>query len=160
MLFYFKQVKYRISWLSRAAIKLSILEEIFKRKVTPCSTISMYPIYSFKQDSTFSHGRQVVRIPDFSREHLDSKWYLICRECFKIAQNLLFCSLRYIYKHIGTPKFLVKVLIFFSPKSCISRHFSGRPNKSSDFRGNFFKNRCMSFVAMYLSPQLVLTNIR
>ena len=82
------------------------------------------------------------------------------KKCFKIAQNLLYCSLSYIYKHIGTPKFLVKVLIFFSPKSCISRHFSGRPNKSSDFRGNFFKNRCMSFVAMYLSPQLVLTNIR
>ena len=28
----------------------------------------------------------------------------------KIAQNRVCCSLGYIYKHIGTPKFLVKVL--------------------------------------------------
>ena len=54
------------------------------------------------------------------------------KNCFKITQNLLYCSLRYIYKHIGTPKFLVKVLFFFSQKSCISRHFTARPNKSSE----------------------------
>ena len=36
------------------------------------------------------------------------------KNCFKITQNLLYCSLRYIYKHIGTPKFLVKVLWVYS----------------------------------------------
>ena len=37
----------------------------------------MYPIYSLKQDTTFSFSRLVVRIPDFSRKHLDSKWFFI-----------------------------------------------------------------------------------
>ena len=36
------------------------------------------------------------------------------KNCFKISQNLLYCSLRYIYKYIGTPKFLVKVLWVYS----------------------------------------------
>ena len=47
------------------------------------------------------------------------------KNCFKITQNLLYCSLGYIYKHIGTRKFLTKALwvyshlksFFFVPKS-------------------------------------------
>ena len=46
------------------------------------------------------------------------KFFIVAEEekknCFKITQNLLYCSLRYIYKHIGTPKFLVKVLWVYS----------------------------------------------
>ena len=36
------------------------------------------------------------------------------KNCSNISQNLLNCSLGYIYKHIGTPKFLVKVLWVYS----------------------------------------------
>ena len=36
------------------------------------------------------------------------------KNCSKITQNLLYCSLGYIYKHIGTPKFWVKVLWVYS----------------------------------------------
>ena len=32
------------------------------------------------------------------------------KNCSKIAQNFLYCSLGYVYKHIGTPKFWTKVL--------------------------------------------------
>ena len=32
------------------------------------------------------------------------------KSCSKIAKNLLYCSLEYVYKHIGTPKFWTKVL--------------------------------------------------
>ena len=39
-----------------------------------------------------------------SREEEESK------SCSKIAQNLLYCSPGYIYKHIGTPNVRVKVL--------------------------------------------------
>ena len=55
------------------------------------------------------------------------------KSCTNISQNYLYRSLGYIYKHIGTPKFLVKsFFFFFSQKSCISRHFTARPNKSSE----------------------------
>ena len=30
------------------------------------------------------------------------------KNCSKIAQNFLYCSLEYVYKHTGTPIFLVK----------------------------------------------------
>ena len=36
------------------------------------------------------------------------------KNCFKITQNLLYCSLGYIYKYICTPKFFVKVLWVYS----------------------------------------------
>ena len=36
------------------------------------------------------------------------------KNCFKITQNLLYCSLGYIYKHIGTRKFLTKALWVYS----------------------------------------------
>ena len=36
------------------------------------------------------------------------------KNCSKIAQNFLYCSLGYVYKHIGTPNFLVKVLWVYS----------------------------------------------
>ena len=48
------------------------------------------------------------------------------KNCSKIAQNRVCCTLGYIYKHIGTRKFLTKALwvyshlkseFFFSPKS-------------------------------------------
>ena len=32
------------------------------------------------------------------------------KSCSNISQNLLYCSLGYIYKHNGTPKFLTKAL--------------------------------------------------
>ena len=32
------------------------------------------------------------------------------KNCSKIAQNFLYCSLGYVYKHIGTPNVRVKVL--------------------------------------------------
>ena len=32
------------------------------------------------------------------------------KNCFKISQNLLYCSLSYTSTYIGTPKFLTKVL--------------------------------------------------
>ena len=36
------------------------------------------------------------------------------KNCSKITQNLLNCSLGYIYKHIGTRKFLTKALWVYS----------------------------------------------
>ena len=36
------------------------------------------------------------------------------KNCSKIAQNFLYCSLGYVYKHIGTPKFWTKVLWVYS----------------------------------------------
>ena len=36
------------------------------------------------------------------------------KNCSKITQNLLYCSLGYIYKHIGTRKFLTKALWVYS----------------------------------------------
>ena len=36
------------------------------------------------------------------------------KNCSKITQNLLYCSLGYIYKHIGTRKYLVKALWVYS----------------------------------------------
>mgnify|MGYP001209897409 CR=1 FL=1 len=36
------------------------------------------------------------------------------KSCSNISQNLLYCSLGYIYKHTGTPNFLVKVLWVYS----------------------------------------------
>ena len=36
------------------------------------------------------------------------------KSCSNISQNLLYCSLGYIYKHIGTPKFLTKALWVYS----------------------------------------------
>ena len=36
------------------------------------------------------------------------------KNCSNITQNLLYCSLGYLYKYIGTPKFLVKVLWVYS----------------------------------------------
>ena len=36
------------------------------------------------------------------------------KNCSKITQNFLYCSLGYVYKHIGTPNFLVKVLWVYS----------------------------------------------
>ena len=44
-----------------------------------------------------------------SREDEDDK-----KNCSKITQNLLYCSLGYIYKHIGTRKFLTKALWVYS----------------------------------------------
>ena len=45
-----------------------------------------------------------------SREEDDEE----SKNCSKIVQNLLYCSLGYIYKHTGTPNFLVKVLWVYS----------------------------------------------
>ena len=39
---------------------------------------------------------------------------LEAKSCSNISQNLLYCSLGYVYKHIGTPNFLVKVLWVYS----------------------------------------------
>ena len=36
------------------------------------------------------------------------------KNCFKIAQNRVCCTLGYIYKHIGTRKFLTKALWVYS----------------------------------------------
>ena len=36
------------------------------------------------------------------------------KNCFKIAQNRVCCTLGYIYKHIGTRKFLTKALSVYS----------------------------------------------
>ena len=36
------------------------------------------------------------------------------KSCTNISKNLLICSLGYIYKHIGTPKFLTKALWVYS----------------------------------------------
>ena len=36
------------------------------------------------------------------------------KNCSKIAQNFLYCSLEYIYKHIGTRKSLTKALWVYS----------------------------------------------
>ena len=36
------------------------------------------------------------------------------KNCSKIAQNFLYCSLEYVYKHIGTRKYLTKALWVYS----------------------------------------------
>ena len=49
-----------------------------------------------------------------SREEEEEEDDLEIKNCSKITQNLLYCSLGYIYKHIGTRKFLTKPLWVYS----------------------------------------------
>ena len=49
-----------------------------------------------------------------SREDEDDEDDEEIKNCSKITQNLLYCSLGYIYKHIGTRKFLTKALWVYS----------------------------------------------
>ena len=74
--------------------------------------------------SVYSQAKQELRGNFFS-----------IKSALKSAQNLLYCSLRYIYKHIGTPKFLVKVLFFQSKKLYFQAFYC---QAKQELRGNFF----------------------
>ena len=108
------------------------------------------------------------------------KFFIVAEEekknCFKITKNLLYCSLRYIYKHIGTPKFLVKVLLFFlvlyfqafycQAKQELTGNFfnTPRPNKSTEailleidmshFRYVHLTTVCLTHISYFFKPNI------
>ena len=108
------------------------------------------------------------------------KFFIVAEEekknCFKITKNLLYCSLRYIYKHIGTPKFLVKVLLFFlvlyfqafycQAKQELTGNFfnTPRPNKSTEailleidmshFRYVPLTTVCLTHISYFFTPNI------